>query len=123
MEFWFTGRLDYRDQAAIDAARKALAEEGCAGHPDNLMTEERLHWAGTVLTIEYRGSMPYSCFEICSCVLRIYAEHATAGDVIVLDVEDGFGYRFVAGGSSDEVELDDQEIHSLRRAYGWDVET
>src|SRR5262245_23121836 len=119
MEFWFRGRLEYSDQEAIDAVAEALAEEGCVGHEDNLLTEADLTWSGRTLTIELRGSMPYSCFEISSFVLSLYAQYATTGEVILLNVEDGYGERCLAGGHSED--LGEDEVDVLRREYGWQV--
>jgi hypothetical protein len=117
MEFWFRGRLEYESQTAIDALAEALVEEGCVGHPDNLVTDDDLRWSGQTLTIESRGSMPYSCFDVSSFVLSLYAQHANRGEVIVLNVEDGLGERCLAGGAAEE--LDEAEVERLRVEYGW----
>jgi len=126
MEFWFRGRLEFRDMSAIANAKQALVEEGCEGHEDNLVGDDDLQWNGTVLTVESRGSMPYSCFEISSCVLRTFAQYAGKGDVVALNVEEGCGERYMAGDGNaaggECVELNEDEIAGLRREYGWGEE-
>jgi hypothetical protein len=115
---WFRGRLEFRDADAIARAKQELASDGCDRHEDNAIEESDLVWAGTVLTIDRRGWMPYSCFQISSHVLATYAEHASRGDIVALNVEDGYGERIVAGGESDE--LDEDEVEALRREHGWE---
>ncbi|NMB76438.1 MAG: hypothetical protein GYA21_15075 [Myxococcales bacterium] len=117
MEYWFKARLEFADKAAIKAARKELAEEGYQDHEDNLLCESELKWSGTVLEVDARGSMPYSCFEISSDVLRLYAQHATGGEALAINIEDGCGERHLAGG--EEEELADEEVDALRKEYGW----
>lgn len=117
MEFWYRGQLRFRDRAAIDAARAALVDEGCAGHEDNLIGDDDLRWNGTLLEIDMRGSMPYACFEISTFALSVYAQHAETGEVIALNVEDGVGERLCAGG--EQAELDEDTVEALRRQYGW----
>jgi hypothetical protein len=109
--FSLQGRLEYRDQTAIDAVKAALEEGGYVGHRDNLLDACNLKWSGTVLTIASSGSMPYSCLEICTAALEIYAEHAMAGEVVILNTDDRVGERILAGGESDE--LDEAEVDAL----------
>jgi hypothetical protein len=115
MKYWFRGELTFRDQAAIDAALEELATEGCVGHEDNAVTEADLRWNGRVLTVDMRGWMPYSCFEISSFVLSIYAQHAASGELIAFNLDDGVGSRLRAGGEQDDLKGD--EIEALRREY------
>jgi hypothetical protein len=117
-EFWFRGSLQFADDAAIEAVKQSLEEEGCIGHADNLITDDDLKWSGRTLTVESSGSMPYSCFEISSFVLSLYAQHAQRGELITLNVEGGYGDRHLAGGSTEE--LDEATIAALRAEYGWE---
>ncbi len=117
MEFWFRGKLEFADRASIDAANEELQAEGYVGHEDNLLSACDLVWTGTVLTIQSRGSMPYSCFQISSNALRVFAEHASSGEVVALNVEDGLGERYPAGGEAKDI--GDREVDALRNEYGW----
>jgi hypothetical protein len=117
-EFWFRGSLEFANDAAIDAVKKSLEEERCIGHADNLITDDDLTWSGRTLTVKSSGSMPYSCYEISSFVLSLYAQHAQRGELITLNVEGGYGTRHLAGGSSEE--LDEATIAALRAEYGWE---
>lgn len=123
MEYWFFGRLEFRDKAAVDAAKEFLDEEGYADDDDNLLGDDELQWSGTTLRVDARGSMPYSGFEISSGVLQAYALHASAGEVIALNVEDGVGERYRAADGDLEAdhgdELEDDEVEQLRKEYGW----
>jgi hypothetical protein len=119
IDFWFHGELSFANQAAIDTARAALREEGCEAHEDNLITDDDLRWNGHVLALDMRGSMPYSCFEISSFVLSIYAQHAASGELTVLNVEDGVGELLSAGGESED--LDEERVAALRREYTGDA--
>lgn len=126
MEYWFRGRLEFRDKAAIKAAKKFLSEEGYDDHDDNVLGEDELVWSGTTLTIDARGSMPYSSFEICGSLLAGYASHAASGELVVLNVEDGVGERFSAANGDlakdNSEDLDDDEVEELREEYGWNAE-
>jgi hypothetical protein len=117
MEFWFKAKLTFADEAAIEAAKTDLAEEGYSDHEDNLLGETELKWVGTVLEVDSRGSMPYSCFEISSDVLRLFASSAVEGEALAINIEDGCGERYLAGG--EEEELEDNEVEALRKTYGW----
>jgi hypothetical protein len=116
-EFWYRGHLEFKDQSAIDALRRNLEEDGYIGHEENPIEESDIIWSGRVATIDMRGSMPYSSFGIGSSMLGQYALHAAAGDVIALNVEDGYGERFVAG--EEGRDLEDEEIDRLTEEYGW----
>ncbi|MGF1527389.1 MAG: hypothetical protein ACFCBW_11430 [Candidatus Competibacterales bacterium] len=124
MEYWFRGHLEFNDQAAAEAAQKQLYEEGYEEEEDNLLRKEDFVWKGKELEIDKRGSMPYSCFGASSEVLAIYAQHATKGEVIALNVEDGVGERYHAADGSIEAdhieELSDDEVKALCKEYGWD---
>jgi hypothetical protein len=113
MSYLFRARLRFRDAAAIEAAKAELAEEGCLHHPDNLLTGEDLRWNGLELVVDTDGSMPYSCFEISTDVLAVYARHASSGEAIAANTEDGVGERFPAGGGEPE-ELEGAAIDALR---------
>ena len=104
-----------RIEPAIDTARASLLDEGCVGHEDNLITDDDLRWKGRALTLDTRGTMPYSCFEISSFVLSIYAQHAASGELSVVNIEDGVGQRLLAGGESEE--LGEERVDALRREY------
>lgn len=116
-----------RDATAIRDAAQFLEDEGYVGHEDNVLGDEELRWAGNVLTVHSRGSMPHASFEICSDVLRLWAQYARDGDVVALNVEDGLGERYLAGNGDAAggacIELGADEVAALRLAYGWKVTT
>ena len=113
VSFLFRAKLQFRNPAAIDAARHELADEGYQDHEDNLLPEAELKWRGLELTVESSGSMPYSCFEISSGVLATYARHAATGEALAVNTEDGAGARYLPGGKSEA--LEDDEVAALRQ--------
>jgi hypothetical protein len=117
IEVWFRGKLEFADEKAVAAAKAELAEEGCADSDDNMIKDD-LKWSGTVLTIDSRGSMPSSCYDISSFALSIYARHAKSGEMLAIDIENGVGERLPAGSDGDE--LEDDEVDELREEYGWE---
>ncbi|NUO54962.1 MAG: hypothetical protein HOV80_39490 [Polyangiaceae bacterium] len=119
IEVWFRGRLEFADDDAVDAANEELEDEGCNDTDDNEIKDD-LKWSGTVLTIDSRGSMPSSCYDISAMVLSIYARHAKSGEMLAVDIENGVGERYPAGSDGGD-ELEDDEVDELREEYGWEA--
>ncbi len=117
MEYRMRGRLEFSNDDAVKAAKALIRDEGYDWEEG--LVGDALRWSACALEIDTRGSTSYDDFDLSTDVLRMFAQHAHAGEIRAANLQDGYGQRFLPGNGDEAggacVELTEGELDELRR--------